>query len=402
MNENLDYSVKTEHLTKVYKKYKQPWYRVLNAFSSKVPYKKFYALKDVSVTIPKGEAVGIVGKNGNGKSTLLKIITGVTTPTGGTVSTNGRIVAMLELTSGFDKELTGRENVYIKGRTIGMTRDEINARMDDICDFADIGDFIDQPVRTYSSGMKSRLGFAVSVNMDPDILIVDEVLAVGDVSFKLKCLARMEEFRKQGKTILFVSHDIATVKAFCSSCMWIKNGELMDYGDTGVVVQKYQDFLKEERVAENKRRREENKEVLLTKDDVIHPHNIVVGDEIGESKKYFEPGDDVYIYASYDIRVPMEKLTCSVSVFDSEGTEVFGSDRQSDSLSVEAGEGDHRIAIRLKKPPLLPGKYYATCALWNNDAGFARGLCQKEPFEIGSEYFFGTGITAIECEVIQQ
>ena len=401
MSENTEYSVKTEGLTKIYKKYKHPWYRVFNAFTSKIPHKEFYALKNVSVEIPKGEAVGIVGKNGNGKSTFLKMITGVTTPTSGKIYTNGRIVAMLELTSGFDKELTGRENVYIKGRTIGMSKEEVNARMQDICDFADIGDFIDQPVRTYSSGMKSRLGFAVSVNMEPDILIVDEVLAVGDVSFKLKCLSKMEEFRKQGKTILFVSHDIATVKAFCSSCMWIKNGELMDYGDTGVVVQKYQDYLKAERAADNAKRRAENKDALLTKDDIIHPHNVIIGDENGNKKKYFEMGDDIYIYAGYDIKVSMEKLTCSVSIFDNEGTEIFGSDRQDEKLSVDASDGDHSVIIHLKKPPLLPGKYFATCALWNNDAGFARGICQKEPFEIGSEYFYGTGITAIECEVIQ-
>ena len=391
--------VRTEHLTKVYKKYKQPWYRVLNAFSSRIPYKEFYALKDISIEIPKGEAVGIVGKNGNGKSTLLKIITGVTSATSGTVETDGRIVAMLELTSGFDKELSGRENVYIKGRTVGMSREEVNARMQAIQDFADIGDFFDQPVRTYSSGMKSRLGFAVSINMDPDILIVDEVLAVGDISFKLKCLAKMEQFRKQGKTILFVSHDIATVKAFCTSCMWIKNGELQDYGETGLVVQKYQNYLKAERVAENKARRASNAELLLTKDDIIHPHNTVFTDYAGNESTVFEPGDDIYIRTGYDVKSPIFTLRASLTLFDCEDREIFGSDRQSDRLAVNTELGSHELVYKIKSPALLPGKYSVTCSLWNNEAGFARSICQKLPFEITSEYFFGTGTTAIELEI---
>ncbi len=397
IDESKDYSVKVEHLTKIYKKYKRPWYRVINAFSSKVPYKKFYAMKDVSVTIPRGESVGIIGKNGNGKSTLLKMITGVTKMTSGTIDTNGRIVAMLELTSGFDKELTGRQNAYIKGRTIGLSKDEITSRMDDILAFADIGDFIDQPVRTYSSGMKSRLGFAVSVNLDPDILIVDEVLAVGDTSFKLKCLAKMEEFRKQGKTILFVSHDLNTIKAFCSSCMWIKEGEIVDYGQTGVIVQAYQDYLKAERRAENERRRKENADLLLTKDDMLHPEKAFICNSDGEKQNVFMLGDNIEISANYEVNVPADMLTCAITVLDSEQKEIFASDRQGEKFIINNELGRHRLHVTLHSPKLLPGHYFLTCEIWNPQSGFVRAVINKKPFEMQSEFFKGTGLLAIEC-----
>ena len=395
--ENNNYSVKIEHLTKIYKKYKRPWYRVLNAFSSKVPYKEFYAVKDLSVTIPRGEAVGIIGKNGNGKSTLLKMITGVTKMTSGTIEADGRIVAMLELTSGFDKELTGRENAYIKGRTIGLSKEEITSRMDAILQFADIGDFIDQPTRTYSSGMKSRLGFAISVNLDPDILIVDEVLAVGDISFKLKCLAKMEEFRKQGKTILFVSHDLSTIKAFCSSCMWIKNGELMFYGETGKAVQMYQDYLKTDRREENERRRKENAELLLTKDDMLHPNKAHLVNGSGEEKTVFTAGEDIEILANYEVNVPADWLNCAITVYDSEQKEIFSSDRQGKQFSLKNEIGKHKLHVILHQPQLLAGHYFITCEIWNPQSGFVRGVINKKQFEIKSDSFMGTGIMYIDC-----
>lgn len=391
------YSVKVEHLTKIYKIYKKPWYRLLNAINHRIQYKEFYAIRDLSVTIPKGEAVGIIGKNGNGKSTLLKLITGVTQPSGGSIDTRGRIVAMLELTSGFDKELTGMENIYIKARTIGMSREDIETRIDDICRFADIGNYIDQPVRTYSSGMKSRLGFAVSVNLDPDILIVDEVLAVGDTSFKLKCLNKMEEFRKQGKTILFVSHDLSTIKAFCSSCMWLKDGVMMEYGETGAVVQKYQDYLKAERKAENDRRRAAAEDLILTKDDLLHPTKARLCDHEGNTRAVFEYGDDICVRANYEVKIPAERLTCAITIYDSAKKEVFGSDRQGERFVLDNSVGKHELRLTLKSPSLLPGKYALTCEIWNPQSGFVKGLLASKPFEIASDHFLGTGIAAIDC-----
>ncbi len=398
MEENNNYSVVIEHLTKAYKIYASPWLRVLHAFSSKIPYKNFYAIKDLSVKIREGEAVGIVGKNGHGKSTLLKMITGVTRQTEGTIETKGRIVAMLELTSGFDKELTGMENIYIKARTIGMSKAQIESRIEDIARFADIGDYLYQPVRTYSSGMKSRLGFAVSVNLDPDILIVDEVLAVGDVSFQMKCLSKMEEFRKQGKTILFVSHNLSTVKAFCTSAMWIKDGILMDYGDTGIVVQEYQDYLKADRRAENERRRQLDEDLILTKDDMLHPSKSKLCNTEGDPQTVFECGEDICIFANYEVKVQTDDLVCAVTVYDNEGREIFGSDPHAERLALKRAEGKHKLILTLRHPELLPGHYAITCELWNTQSGFVRGIMSKKPFEIASDHFTGTGIVNIDLQ----
>ena len=367
-----EYSVVIEHLSKAYHIYKSPWLRVLSAFSGKVRYKDFYAVKDLSVKIPKGETVGIIGKNGHGKSTLLKMITGVTRQTSGTIETDGRIVAMLELTSGFDRELTGMENIYIKARTIGMSKEEIESRMDSIAEFADIGDYINQPIRTYSSGMKSRLGFAVSVNLDPDILIVDEVLAVGDMSFKLKCLSKMEEFRQQGKTILFVSHNLATVKAFCSSCMWMKNGVMMEYGETGTVVKDYQDYLKEERRAENRRMRSEDEKLIVTKSDMLKPTKARICNTEGEERSTFDQGDDICVFTNYEIKVPIDLLTAAITIFDSEGREIFGSDRQSEKFKVKHEIGKHEVMLTIRHPNLLPGKYSLSFEFWNPQSAFVK------------------------------
>ena len=201
--------IRIDHLTKIYKLYDKPSDRLKEALglSRKKKYKELRALNDVSFEVKKGETVGIIGTNGSGKSTILKIITGVLAPTSGTVTANGRISALLELGAGFNMEYTGIENIYLNGTMMGFSKEEIDSKLEDILSFADIGDFVNQPVKTYSSGMFVRLAFALSINIDPEILIVDEALSVGDVFFQSKCYHKFEEFRKAGKTILFVSHD---------------------------------------------------------------------------------------------------------------------------------------------------------------------------------------------------
>ena len=203
--------IQIEHLTKMYKLYDRPSDRLKESlgFSKKKRYREHYALRDVSLTVHEGECVGIIGTNGSGKSTILKIITGVLSATEGTVKVDGRISALLELGAGFNSEYTGMENIYLNGTMIGFSREEIDSRLQQILDFADIGDFIHQPVKTYSSGMFVRLAFAIAINIEPEILVVDEALSVGDVFFQAKCYHKFEEFKKQGKTILFVSHDLS-------------------------------------------------------------------------------------------------------------------------------------------------------------------------------------------------
>lgn len=221
-----NYAIRVNDISKIYKLYDKPSDRFRDALglSKTHHYKEHYALHNVSFDVKKGETVGIIGTNGSGKSTILKIITGVLNPTGGSVEINGRISALLELGAGFNMEYTGIENVYLNGTMIGFKKEEIDAKLDDILAFADIGDFVNQPVKTYSSGMFVRLAFAVAINIDPEILIVDEALSVGDVFFQAKCYKKFEEFKQQGKTILFVSHDLGSISKYCDRVVLLNSG----------------------------------------------------------------------------------------------------------------------------------------------------------------------------------
>ncbi len=206
-------------------------------------------LKGIDFAIPQGKTVGIIGRNGSGKSTLLKLINGVYSPTSGSIEVNGRISALLELGAGFHPDFSGRENIIINGIILGMTRTEIRARMPQIIEFAELGDFIDEPVRTYSSGMYMRLAFAVATHVDPDILVVDEILAVGDEHFARKSLGKMNEFKERGKTIVLVTHDLGTVERWCDVAVWIDKGHIRDIGPSGDVVQHYRRIVNEEEAA---------------------------------------------------------------------------------------------------------------------------------------------------------
>lgn len=237
--------IQVKDLTKMYKLYDKPSDRLKEALglTRKKLYKEHYALHDVTFDINEGECVGIIGTNGSGKSTILKIITGVLTPTEGEVKVDGRISALLELGAGFNMEYSGLENVYLNGTMIGFSKEEIDARLDDILEFADIGDFIHQPVKTYSSGMFVRLAFAVAINIDPEILVVDEALSVGDVFFQAKCYHKFEEFKKQGKTILFVSHDLSSVSKYCDRVILLNKGVKLDEGSPKQMVDLYKQLL---------------------------------------------------------------------------------------------------------------------------------------------------------------
>jgi teichoic acid transport system ATP-binding protein len=238
-------AINVSKVTKTYKLYEKPALRVKEALSitKKKYHKDFQALDDVSFHVKKGEMLGIIGKNGAGKSTMLKIITGVLTPTTGTVEINGKISALLELGAGFNMEFTGIENVYLNGTMTGFSREEMDDKINDIIEFADIGDFIYQPVKTYSSGMFARLAFAVAINVEPDILIIDEALSVGDVFFQSKCYNRMEELKKSGKTILFVTHDMGSVMKYCNRAIIIDSGTKIAEGSAKEMIDLYKKVL---------------------------------------------------------------------------------------------------------------------------------------------------------------
>ena len=238
-------AIAVDHISKVYKLYDKPMDRMVEALglTKKKKYREHFALSDVSFQVKKGECVGIIGTNGSGKSTILKIITGVLNPTGGTLTVNGRIQALLELGAGFNMEYTGIENIYLNGTMNGFTEQEIAGRMQDILDFADIGDYVKQPVKTYSSGMFVRLAFSVAINIDPEILIVDEALSVGDVFFQAKCYHKFEEFKKMGKTIIFVSHDLSSVSKYCDRVVLLNQGVKLGEGSPKEMIDDYKRVL---------------------------------------------------------------------------------------------------------------------------------------------------------------
>lgn len=250
-------AITVENLTKIYKLYNDPKDRFREAVN---PFKKvysepFYALRDISFRVEKGETVGIIGTNGSGKSTILKIITGVIRQTEGQVEVNGKVSALLELGAGFDMEYSGIDNIFMNGAVLGFNREQMEQKKDEILEFADIGDFVYQPVKTYSSGMLVRLAFALAINVEPEILIIDEALAVGDAFFQAKCFHKLEEIKASGTTILFVSHDIVSVKKLCSRAIWIEKGILREIGPSGEVCEKYMS-------AQIIRTNEENEKIL--------------------------------------------------------------------------------------------------------------------------------------------
>ena len=256
-----DIAIKVDSLSKRYEIYNAPRDRLkqfilprlqrLAGRSLRQYFKEFWALKDVSFEVKKGETVGIIGRNGSGKSTLLQMICGTLNPTSGSIQTNGRIAALLELGSGFNPEFTGRENVYMNASILGLTQEETDDRYGDIAAFADIGDFIEQPVKTYSSGMFVRLAFAVNIMSQPEIMIVDEALSVGDMAFQAKCMTALRRIQDGGATVLFVSHDIGSVKSLCSHAAYLEHGQIKSFGNAATVAEEYVRVVREEMNAQN-------------------------------------------------------------------------------------------------------------------------------------------------------
>ena len=245
LNRANNIAIKVDNLTKIYHLYDKPQDRLKEALN---PFKKsyhhdFYAMNDVSFEIKKGETVGIIGKNGAGKSTLLKMITGVLTPSSGTIEVHGKIASLLELGAGFNPEMTGYDNIYLNGTLMGFTKEEMDSKVDAILQFADIGEFIYQPTKMYSSGMFARLAFSVAINVDPDILIVDEALSVGDTRFQAKCIRKMESIAENGATIIFVSHDMQSINKFCQHIIWINKGSIYESGSPNIIIENFMSFM---------------------------------------------------------------------------------------------------------------------------------------------------------------
>ncbi len=362
------------HLTKMYKLYDRPSDRLKEALglTRKKLYREHYALHDVNFDIREGECVGIIGTNGSGKSTILKIITGVLTPTEGEVKVNGRISALLELGAGFNMEYSGLENVYLNGTMIGFSKEEIDARLDDILDFADIGDFIHQPVKTYSSGMFVRLAFAVAINIDPEILVVDEALSVGDVFFQAKCYHKFEEFKKQGKTILFVSHDLSSVSKYCDRVILLNKGVKLDEGSPKQMVDIYKQLLvgqdpvkqQEESKASSKEEKKDegnfqaNPNMLEYGNRMAEIIDFEVVDDRGIRSNTIEKGSSFQIRMRVRFNEDIQEPIMAYTFKNIRGTEITGTNTMFEKAQVEkSGRGNVCTVTFTQEMNLQGGEY---------------------------------------------
>jgi len=305
----------------------------------------FWALKSVSFQIKQGEVVGIIGRNGAGKSTLLKILSRITVPTEGSVRINGRTASLLEVGTGFHQELTGRENIFLNGAILGMTRAEITRKFDEIVEFSGVEEFLDTPVKRYSSGMYVRLAFAVAAHLEPDILIVDEVLAVGDASFQRKCLGKMGSFAQSGRTVLFVSHNMEAIRTLCERCVWIKDGRLHQDGKTDEIVEAYFNSISSEQSFS-----------CSNPDYGLTVQKVILRNDREQETGQFRPGEDLSVEICYDALSRIEKPIIALGVLGINGA-CFTSNMLLDGHRPEFLEGVGKITCTFKSIPLLPQNY---------------------------------------------
>ena len=375
-----DLAIKITNLTKIYKLYGRNRDRLKDSLglSKKATYKEHYALKNVDMEVKTGESVGIIGVNGSGKSTILKIITGVLNATSGDVQINGRISALLELGAGFNMEYTGLENVYLNGTMMGFTEKEIDERLQDILDFADIGDFVHQPVKTYSSGMFVRLAFAVAINIDPEILIVDEALSVGDVFFQAKCYHKFEEFKKMGKTILFVSHDLTSIAKYCDRVILLNKGVKLAEGNPKDMVNMYKKLLvhqlDEETLedvsskstigekSEDKSAWKNNFEVNPTVTDYGEKQAEIVDfaiiDQYGAYSSIIEKGSVYKVKAKIYFHETVKKPIFTITIKNKQGTDITGTNTMFERIETgTVNAGENRIVTYEQQMNLQGGDY---------------------------------------------
>jgi rfaE bifunctional protein nucleotidyltransferase chain/domain len=385
-------------LTKAYRKYlhKNQFTTLKSAIVSGSlirdlqPSELFTALDHVSFDIPKGCTYGVLGENGSGKSTTLKLLAGITKPSSGTLQVNGRVSALIELGAGFHPEISGRENVAINGVMLGLSRAEIAKRFDEIVEFAEMKDFIDAPVKTYSSGMYARLGFAVAIHVDPDILLIDEVLAVGDEAFTRKCLEKIGEFRRRGKTIVIVTHSLGLVEKMCDEALWLRRGKAVDSGDPKRVVDAYLSFVagKENELlgkhesfevarsaepvqneAPEEKKRWGSGEIIL--------NQVQLKDAQDRTAHVFVPGDTLRLTVSGEARTPVEDFVFGVGIFTADGTAVYGTNTHIEEFKSKRAEGRFNFAFEIKDLRLVEGSYLLDVAAHRKDGtpyDYHRGL----------------------------
>ena len=344
-------------------------------FRSLRPDELVNALEDVTFRVPAGTTVGVIGENGSGKSTLLKLVAGISKPTAGRISVRGKVSALIELGAGFHPEITGRENVFINGIMLGLTKKEIAAKFDDIVRFAELEPFIDAPVKTYSSGMYMRLGFSVAINVNPDILLIDEVLAVGDAAFVPKCLDRIDDFRRRQKTILFVSHDLATVEKICDRVVWLKGGRVRRIGEPKRIVDAYlqdvadkqeQDFERQKSEPEAAPAEPDRREGRWGKREV-EITRVTLRNRQGQEKHVFAPEEGMAIEIEVRAASPVDDFAFGIGLFNSQGTSCYGTNTNLEDYEPVRLSGEGRAVFRIERLNLINGTYYLDVAVHKRD-----------------------------------
>lgn len=356
---------------------------ILNPFGKKTSLNssETRAVRDLTIRIPQGSSIGIIGRNGSGKSTLLKLITGIYKPDSGSISVKGRVAALIELGAGFHPDFTGRENLLLGGVMYGLSRKELDERFDEIVDFAELRDVIDEPVRTYSSGMYMRLGFSLAIHTDPDVLLIDEVLAVGDAAFVGKCKEQLLNLRKKGTTLLLVSHDLDAIERWSDEVVWLHAGVAKDRGEPRRVIDHYREFI--ERGEESDLREEARIEESLESHDLdsdkeeelrwgsreIELVHVNLLDSRGEERLLFHPEDAVTIQVEYQMREKIDpsEVVFGIGIHRGDGLAVHGSNTDIERIEMKALKSFGRIEYRIKRLSLLEGSFTIDVAVHRKD-----------------------------------
>ena len=350
-------------------------------------YEEFWALEGIDIDVEAGETLGVIGRNGSGKSTLLKCITKILYPTTGKISTSGSIAALLELGAGFQADLTGRENIYLNASILGFSKKEVDRKFDEIVAFSELERFIDNHVRNYSSGMYIRLGFAIAINVDPDILIIDEVLSVGDEAFQRKCINKIEEIQSAGKTIIFVTHNVDITKEICSRVVMLDGGRIVKDGAPREVVTHYHQAMEPaEEAAERGNRR-----IVVT--------GIELFNGAGEAANTFETGEDVNVRVSFRADEPVQDPIFGISIEDYRGFTAFGTNTRLKGFELGLLEGDGVVEYRLKSLPMLEGRYFVSVAIHSRDEQLVYHWLDKSVhFDMHSQVS-DVGLLYIPCDI---
>ncbi|KYK73766.1 hypothetical protein SC936_04140 [Aggregatibacter actinomycetemcomitans serotype e str. SC936] len=357
-------SISIKNLGKSYKLYKEPQDRLKEALN---PFRKTYhtifnALNNINIEIFKGEVVGIIGRNGAGKSTLLKIITGVLTPSEGDIKIEGKISSLLELGAGFNPDYSGLENIYLQGTLMGLSKQDVDNRLEDILEFADIGEFIYQPVKTYSSGMFARLAFSTAINVDPDILIVDEALSVGDMAFQEKCITKMKSMLNDQRTILFVSHSMPSIRNFCTKVIWLKDGKVHTSGEAHIVCEQYTEYMKasleEKKITANLLNIEKN---VLSKSIYI--------ESIKLDSNSYKTGDEINLEIKIRFNKNIIDYAVGVLVYDEFGKLMTLVNTIRDDLTFD--KQYDRFILNIPDNDFLSGRYFISVSISDRNVMFA-------------------------------